>query len=313
MAEHDAIAWPGRTGGRFAPARDWARGQNALAVALLLPTVTLIGVFVLFPLLQTIQISLTKDAINGDLGFVGINNYRRALESEGVPYAIRNSLIWGAAAMVLAPALGLGTAALVEDGPCRPKGLFRFLFFSPYLFAMAVAGAIFGRVYDPSYGLLNSMLREIGLGWFQPQWLGDRRLALGSAIGVFLWHEVPFCFLILSGAIRQIDRTLYDAAVVDGAHGFQIFRHVTIPSIRSTLSFVLLIMLIVGLTPFAVVFALTNPALGAPSYATEVPPTVIFKLGLLGTDYGQAAAVSVLLLTAIAIISVTFMRIRSRG
>jgi len=281
-----------------------------LPYLLVLPAAVLTGVFILVPLAQTIWISFTLGAYTDQQHFAGLTVYQEALQETGLPFAIRNALVWGASAMVLAPALGLVSAALVEDGPARPKALFRFVFFSPYLFSLAVAGAIFTRVYDPSYGFIASLLKLIGFGDLKLQWLGDPHLALTAALVVFLWHEVPFCFLVFSAAIRQIDRNLYDAANVDGAWGLQTFVHITVPSLRTVTTMVVMIMLLVGLIPFAVVYALTFPALGAPSYATEIIPTMIFKLGLLGTNYEEAAALSVLLLVAIVGITLGLNKVR---
>lgn len=284
--------------------------DESLPYLLVAPAIALTVVFIVIPLVQTIWISFLRGAFTDTAHFVGLTMYQQALQETGLPYAVRNGLVWGISAMVLAPALGMISAALVEDGPARPKALFRFAFFSPYLFSLAVAGAIFTRVYDPSYGFIASLLQIVGLGGLKIQWLGDPRLALGASLVVFLWHETPFCFLVFSAAIRQIDRSLYDASSVDGASGVQTFVHVTVPSLRGITTMIVMVMFLIGLIPFAVVYALTFPALGAPSYATEIAPTLIFKLGLLGTNYEEAAALSVLLLVVVALTTLGLNRLR---
>ena len=108
---------------------------------------------------------------------------------------------------------------------------------------MAVAGAIFTRVYDPSYGMLNQLLHLVGVH-AEPQWLGDRSLAIWAAIGVFVWHETAFCFIVFAAAIQQLDRELYAAAKIDGANAFQVFRDVTIPGLRTISTFLMTVMLI---------------------------------------------------------------------
>ena len=205
------------------------------------------------------------------------------------------------------------TAALVENTNIRPKPLFRFAFFVPYFFSMAVAGAIFTRAYDPSYGLINKLLEMVGFAGDKLQWLGNQRLALPAVVSVFVWHEMPFCYIVFSAAIQQIDRELYDAAAVDGASGSQAFWYVTIPCLRNIMTFVMTVMLIGGLTPFAAVFVLTTPGLGGPYYATEVLPTLIFKKGLQGYNAGEAAALGVILLVVVAGVSFAFVRLRERA
>jgi ABC-type sugar transport system permease subunit len=127
---------------------------------------------------------------------------------------------------------------------------------------------------------------------------------------VFIWHETAFCFIIFTAAIQQIDRELYSAARIDGASPVRIFRDITLPSLSSLTTFVMSIMLIGGLTPFAVVFALTTPSLGGPYYATEILPTMIFKKGMQGTNAGQASALGVILLLLVIISTLAFMLLR---
>jgi ABC-type sugar transport system permease subunit len=218
--------------------------------------------------------------------------------------AIRNTAVWAMFGTVIPPAIGLVTAALVESPHVKLKGLYRFLFFLPYFFSMAVAAAIFARVYDPSYGMINQLLQAVGLGNIQPQWLGDSRLALPAAISVYIWHEIGFCYIVFTAAIQQIDQDMLDAASVDGASGLQTFWNITIPTVRSIINFVMMVMLIGGLTPFAVIFALDTR--GGPYYATEVFPSLIHKQGLMGNNASEAAALGVVLLVIVLTVVMIF-------
>jgi len=275
------------------------------------PAMLVIGLIVLYPAVQTIWTSFYKwDGFSDDKQFVGFDMYRLSMKGLSFDRAVSNSLKWGLVAMLVPPAIGLVSAALVEDSGIRCKGLFRFAFFLPYFFSMAVAGAIFTRVYDPSYGMLNRLLDTFGFS-AQHQWLGDQKLALWAAIAVFVWHETAFCFIVFAAAIQQIDREMYDAAKIDGASAIRIFLDITVPSLSSLATFVMSIMLIGGLTPFAVVFALTTPSLGGPYYATEVLPTLIFKKGLQGTNAGQASALGVILLLVVVSTTLLFTGFRS--
>ena len=274
--------------------------QSGLAAALILPPLILLAFFVLRPAFATLYESFFHwDGMSPQRSFVGLNEYLQALKTPELRRALLNSAIWGAVGMAIPTAIGLITAAMVEDSQVPFKPLFRLGFFLPYFFSIAVAAALFTRVYDPTYGLLNSLLRSVGLPG-DTQWLGDTRYALAAAIVLYIWHETAFCFIIYSAAIRQIDREQYDAARVDGASAIQVFRYVTVPAVRPVTTVVAALMLIGGLTPFAIVFALTNPGLGGPYYATEVLPTLIYKAGVQGYNAGQAAAMSVLLVFVVA-------------
>ena len=177
---------------------------------------------------------------------------------------------------------------------------------------MAVAAALFTRVYDPSYGMINQVLHALGFTDLKPQWLGDGKIAIYAAMGVFVWHETAFCYIVFTAAIQQIDQSLYDSAKVDGASEIQVFRYITIPSVRNVTTFVMTIMLIVGLTPFAVVFPLTTPGLGGPYYATEILPTLIFKKARQGYNASEAAALGVILLILVIGIVSAFLWFRER-
>ena len=188
------------------------RSQALLGLCLVVPGLALITLFVLVPAIQTIWYSFHRwDGFSPDMTFVGLRMYEQAIEGLGFSEALQHSLIWGAVALVVPPGIALVAAAIVEDSRIRWKSLFRFAFFLPYFFSMAVAGAIFTRVYDPSYGMLNQLLQVVGID-VAPQWLGDRSLAIWAAIGVFVWHETAFCFIVFAAAIQQLDRELYAAA-----------------------------------------------------------------------------------------------------
>jgi raffinose/stachyose/melibiose transport system permease protein len=305
---------------RLRPLEAWrsasakTREQWLLASVLVAPALILMGVIVFYPTFQTVGLSFYKwDGISPDMGdFVGFKTYARATGNYPFSQAIKNSILWGVVGLFVPTTIGLVAAALVEDTNLRLKPLFRFAFFVPYFFSMAVAAALFARVYDPSYGMLNQVIHALGFTDVKPQWLGDGKIAIYAAMGVFVWHETAFCYIVFSAAIQQIDRSLYDAAKVDGASEIQVFRFITIPSVRNVATFVMTIMLIVGLTPFAVVFPLTTPSLGGPYYATEILPTLIFKKARQGYNASEAAALGVILLILVIGILSAFLWFRER-
>ena len=290
------------------------REQWLLAALLATPAIIMLSIFVFYPALQTIGLSFYKwDGISPDMGgFVGFKTFARATDNYPFSQAIKNSLLWGVVGLLVPTIIGLVAAALVEDTNLRPKPLFRFAFFVPYFFSMAVAAALFTRVYDPSYGMINQVIHALGFTDVKPQWLGDGKIAIYAAMGVFVWHETAFCYIVFTAAIQQIDRSLYDAAKVDGASEIQVFRYITIPSVRDVATFVMTIMLIVGLTPFAVVFPLTTPGLGGPYYSTEILPTLIFKKARMGYNASEAAALGVILLLLVIGIVSAFLWFRER-
>jgi len=290
-----------------------ARQQRILGVLLALPALALIGLFVLYPMAQTIRYSFYDwDGFSPDMTFAGLRMYSQSLTTLGFPQALEHSALWGLVGLLIPPTLGLVTAALVENSRIQPKALFRFAFFLPYFFSMAVASAIFARVYDPSNGLIDRFLAVTGIHTSAIQWLGSQSLALPASMVVFIWHETPFCFIIFMAAIQQIDRDLSDSARIDGASAVAVFRYITVPGVRNIASFVMLVMLIGGIAPFATLYGLGSQGLGGPYYATEVLPSIIFKIGMQGSSVGIASAMSVIMLGVVVFVTASFYGLRSR-
>jgi len=296
---------------RRTPAK--VRQQRVLGLLLVLPALALLGLFVLYPMAQTVRYSFYDwDGFAPVMPYAGLRMYSQAIASLGFPQAVTHSAEWGLVGLVIPPSLGLITAALIENSRIRAKALFRFAFFLPYFFSMAVAGAIFARVYDPSNGLIDRFLAVTGINTTGFQWLGSMSLALPAVMVVFIWHETPFCFIIFSAAIQQIERELVDAARIDGASGIEVFRYVTMPGVRNVATFVMLIMLIGGIGPFATLYGLEGSNLGSPYYATEVLPTIIYRNGMQGSEVGMASAMSVMLLVIVGLVTLVFFGIRTR-
>jgi ABC-type sugar transport system permease subunit len=288
------------------------RQQAGFALCARVAGLALIALFVIAPALQTVRYSFYRwDGYSPDMAFVGLRMYQQAVDALGFPEAVRNSLIWGDVALVV-PTGGRPRGRGARRGQqAAPEGALPLRLLPPLLLLHG------GRRRD-----LRPRLRP-ELRDDQPV-DPDRRRRRGAAVAggplprdlgghrVFVWHETAFCFIVFAAAIQQLDRELYAAARIDGANALQVFRDVTVPGLRQIATFVMTIMLIGGLTPFAVVFALTTPGLGGPYYATEVLPTLIFKAGLQGTNIGQSAALGVMLLVVVLSITLAFSWVRDR-
>lgn len=283
--------------------------EPVFAWILVAPTLVLLGVLVVYPIGKTIVTSFQVTGADGSRG-LGLGNYSFAVTDPNFGPAVRNTLVWGVIAMVVAPTVGLVGAALVEDGPLRHKGLVRFCFFAPYLVSLAAAGVLCVQILEPRFGLVHAVLSLIGLGKVQVTWLGNPSDVLWIGIILFLWNQTPFCFLVMSSAIRQIDRDMYDAALIDGASGLGRFRFITRPVLHSVTRSLRFIMLIAGLTPFAVLFVLVGS-----NSETQIVPTLIYNYGAEGTNQGEAGAMSAMFAAFLAclVLGFGFLVLRRRA
>ena len=271
------------------------------AWVLVAPVVVVMAVFVLYPIIRTISNSFVAS------GHISFANYHFALTDPAFGSAVRNTLVWGAVAMLVTPTVGLVGAALVEDGPIKRKGLFRFCFFVPYLLSLAAVGVVCIQMLDPTFGLVHALLSIVGLGGVKVNWLGNPTDVFWIAVLLFIWNQAPFCFLVASSAIRQIDRDIYDAALLDGATGVSRFRYITVPLLRVVMRSLRFIMLITGLTPFAVLFVLVTS-----NSPTQIVPTLIYNYGLEGNNQGEAGAVGAMFAAFLACLVGGFIVLTTR-
>lgn len=279
------------------------------ALPLMAPALAVYAVFTLTPVTVTLWLSFTNSAgFNTPAEFVGLDNYARAGRDPIVLKALWHTLLWLAYHLVLAGGLGLALALAVSRLR-RCHVFFRTAFFLPHLVSLAVVGVIWSNIYDPFFGLLNTALSELGLGGWTRGWLSDPALVLFSVNVASSWQGFGLYMLLFIAGLQNIDGSLYDAAEVDGANGFQKLVHVTLPGLREVTTFVVSLALINGLKGFATVFVMTN---GGPFYQSELITTYIYRLAFQAQDHGLAAVLCILLSLLAIAVTIVFNRWRAR-
>jgi raffinose/stachyose/melibiose transport system permease protein len=306
----------GITGGsaaRATVAGQAARLENegrSTAFAMLLPAILIYAVFSFLPILATVLISFTDSrGFNTAASFVGVDNYVRAYEEPIVWASMVRTFLWLIYHVVLAGGLGL-VLALAVSALTRTRVFFRTALFLPHLVSLAVVGVIWANIYDPFYGLLNTMLEQLDLMFLSQGWLSDPLLVLFSVNVASSWQGFGLYMLLFMAGLQNIDHTLYDAAEVDGANGWQKIVHVTLPGLRDVTTFVISLAMINGLKGFATVFVMTN---GGPFYASEIITTYIYRIAFQEQDHGLAAVLCILMSVLAITITVVFNRWRARG
>jgi raffinose/stachyose/melibiose transport system permease protein len=279
------------------------------ALPLLLPAVVIYGIFSLLPIALTFWLSFTNShGLNTPASFVGLDNYRRAIGDPIVWQSLVHTFQWLLGHVVLAGGLGLLLALAIS----RLKAthvFFRTAFFLPHLVSLAVVGVIWANIYDPFYGLLNTALQTAGLGWLVQGWLSDPLLVLFSVNVASSWQGFGLYMLLFIAGLQNIDHSLYEAAEIDGANGWQQLRYVTLPGLSEVMTFVVSLALINGLKGFATVFVMTG---GGPFYQSELITTYIYRLAFSVQDHGLAAVLCIALSVLAISITVVFNRWRER-
>jgi raffinose/stachyose/melibiose transport system permease protein len=285
------------------------RQQTRYALLFIAPALVIYVVFMIYPFLNTIYLSFTNwDGITADKDWVGLSNYARIFGEEAALKAFVNNIIWVILGTISPVVLGLFEALLVWSG-ARGSIVFRTLYFLPFVLPLVVVGIVWQWIYHPLFGIVNTLLDGVGLEGLSRGWLADPHTALYAVLIAALWGQTGFCFLILHASLQNVDMSIVEAAMLDGANWFQRARHVIIPQIAPQLTMVTAVTLIGGFAVFDIIYVMTR---GGPGSASEVLATYTvrsaFEQNLAG--YGSALA---MLMTVLSLVSaVVFVRLRER-
>ena len=273
------------------------------------PALGFYAVFVLQPMLLTVQYSLYRWDGVGPATWVGLSNYLTVLSEprliETLFNAFRLVLFFSLAPVTL----GLVTASVIyRVATGRLGSVSRSILFLPQVIPLVAAGIIWGRLLSLS-GLINQALTAIGLGGITRAWLGDFDTALPAVGLIGIWVLLGFCTVLLLTGMTKIDSALYESARLDGAGWFQEFRAITVPSLRYEIGVCVTVTIIAALATFDIVYVATG---GGPGNATAVPGIQIYILAFLERQVGLASALAVVLVILVLLVILPVQRL-SRG
>ncbi len=261
----------------------------------LAPAMLLIAVFFVVPILASLVLSATDFDIYAvaspaNTRFVGLRNYADLVQNPLFWTAVGNTLYFVVAGGPLSVAASLGAALLVNSKLTRAKALFRAIYFVPVVTTLVAVAVIWRYLYDPRFGLLNYALHFIGIP--PVNWLDDRHWAMPSIILMTVWKNFGYNMLIFVAGLQAIPQDLYDAALVDGATGFQRFAHVTLPMLGPTFLFVSVTTMIGYTQLFAEPYVMTQ---GGPLHATYSIVLYMYEQGFRWWHLGYAASIAFVL------------------
>lgn len=300
------VAVPSAVVGSTAPGGRRRRGRPRTTAAWLFaaPSLTILGVFVVYPIVQSFRYSLYDWRIGAKVQeWVGLGNYAALMDDPLFWNALRVTLVFSAVSVVAQMVLGYAAAAALQKDTWLTKAV-RSVFFFPTVVALATIGLVWRFLLDPSIGLVGGVVE-----WFGGEpvaWLQDTDLALPTVIAVSVWKNLGFTMIILLAGLKGVPRHLYEAAELDGARGWQVTRHVTLPSIRPTLLLAAVMLTITSLQVFDLVYVMTK---GGPLNTTDTLVTMLFREGFEYFDIGYASAVAWVLFLIILLASALQLRL----
>lgn len=225
--------------------------------------------------------------------WAGLANYVAAINRQGFWNALVNTLVFTLSSVLGQFIIGLGVALALYQVQNRLGILIRPIFIVPWAVMPVVVATIWSWIYNPTSGLLNGILMGVGVVPGPVAWLGDPALAMPAVIVANLWRGTPFVVLMLFAALQGVRRDLYEAAALDGAGWMTMTRKITLPIIRPTIGVVLLLNTVWNFKLFDLNQVMTG---GGPEGATDILPTLIYRLAFQNGDFGQATSVAILML-----------------
>ncbi len=274
------------------------RYRSALIMSL--PALIGLAIFWFLPMFQAINLGFRDfNMISGRQTWAGIENYLTAASDPLLRLTFGNTILYFLLEVPIQMALALGLALLVQ----RSLAWLRTIILIPTITSMVVVSVIWGLMYHPNSGLINSLLQSIGL---PPQpFLISSQQAMPSIALLMVWKNVGFSMLFFLAGLVGIPRDYYEAAATDGANGVQLFRYITLPLLRGTIVFLLITNTVTAFKVFTPIFLITK---GGPVNATRVVVLYIFENAFRFNKMGYASAISVLLALFLLIVSVYSLR-----
>jgi raffinose/stachyose/melibiose transport system permease protein len=270
------------------PGKRGPAGERAQYLYVLPATLMFVGL-VAYPILWVIGESF--QGANGK-SFVGVDQYIRAFSDPVFWRVLRNMFYWGAITIPVQMFLGGSIAYLIERHTSRSKTFFRVMFFLPVVTSVSVVSIVWAQMYAPYYGIVQEYLKYLGIQLTIAP-LGEPNFAIFALILVNIWQWTGFSMIMYVAGINNIPTELFDAALIDGAHGWNLIVRIVIPLLSPVTRSLLLLGVIGTLQTFPIVHLMTD---GGPDHASEIFGTYIFKQGFVIGDTGYSSALSALVL-----------------
>ena len=286
--------------------RHTTHNPRAQAVILLVPALAIYAVFALYPMLNVVLLSFQKwNGLDANRQFVGLANYRAIFTRDPVFWvAFRNTVIWTLMSLVFPPMVGL-LLALSLNQKIFGRNSLRAIFYLPVIIAPIAVATMWKWMYDPFFGLFSQMLTSWGMQAWIKDWLGNKDIALYSVFVAYIWQTVGFSMVLFLAGLQNVSQTLVEAARIDGAGRFAVFKHVTLPALRPTITIVLVLSIISSLKAFDIVYGLTG---GGPAQSTQMLALWAFTQAMQIFDFGRGAAISVVLLLITMAVVIPYLR-----
>lgn len=272
------------------------------ALIFLFPAILGTLIFIVIPVICSFGLSFTEWDLLNPIKFVGLENYRTIFH-DGLFYKILiNTIVFALSTSIFGVIIPLILASILNS-KIRGSEFFKSAYFLPFITPMVVVGVVWAWIFDPNIGLLNQILH------LHLNWLYDSTLAMPALIMVSVWKLVGYNMIIFLSSLSAISQSLFEAAKIDGANSFQIFKNVTIPMLSPTIFFVVIITAISSFQVFDLIYLMTQ---GGPFDSTNVLVYAIYKNAFEYFNIGKASAIAYVLFVIILVLTLIQWNLRKK-
>jgi ABC-type sugar transport systems, permease components len=268
----------------------------------MLPSLLILGAFVMYPIVQSLLYSFQNVSIGGPSQWIGLDNYAKLFGDPQFWNALAITLEFTVASVLVLVIVGFILALLLQQEGIATR-IVRSIFFFPTIVSLVTIGLVWKFLLDPSIGFVGGVFDFLGLP--PVAWLQSTSLALPTVIFVNIWKNLGFAMILLLAGLKGVPAERYEAARIDGAKTLQLVRFITIPGIRPTLLFTTLILTIQTLQVFDLVYVMTG---GGPIFTTDTLVNLLYRDAFQNYQTGYASAISFVLFLIIVIISALQLR-----
>ena len=284
------------------------RAQVGIALVMLCPAVVLYTLFVVYPVISSVEISFTLwDGFSPDKTYVGLQNYRLVFGDSVFWGALKNNALLMVVPGAITLALALYFASCIIHG-IRGANVFRVTFFFPNVISFVCIAVMWSFIYHPDVGVLNYLLRAVGLGSLARPWLASDTL-IPATFAPMVWSSVGFFMVLYVAGMQQIPEELFDASKVDGASGWQTFWNVTWPMVWPINRMAVVFLVMGGLKAFDFIWVF---AYGRPTLANQTMATWMYQKSFMENDFGYGTALALVLFLLVFVASIVTWRLLSK-
>ncbi len=251
-------------------------------------------IFIIIPIFVSFTLSFTDWDLLNEITFVGLNNYRTIFTQEVFSKILINTLVYAISTTFFAVLIPLFIAEILNT-KLRGAEIFKTIYFIPFITPAVVIAIVWGWIFDPNIGLINSLFKT------SLTWLFDTKLAMPVLIFVSVWKLIGYNVILFLTGFSTINNDLYEASKIDGANYFQTFKNITLPLLKPTIYFVTLVTAISSFQVFDLIYVMTS---GGPMDSTNVIVYSIYKYAFEYFDIGKSCALAYVLFFIILILAI---------